>query len=56
MVQSFPTQGFIKYSIPQPPGRQSVEVVRIILQLYSERSEKQHIITYCSDLLSVLPI
>uniref|UniRef100_A0A8C6T2Y9 Uncharacterized protein n=1 Tax=Neogobius melanostomus TaxID=47308 RepID=A0A8C6T2Y9_9GOBI len=24
--QSFPTQGFIKYSIPQPPGRQSVEV------------------------------
>uniref|UniRef100_A0A3B3ZQK5 Secretory calcium-binding phosphoprotein 5 n=1 Tax=Periophthalmus magnuspinnatus TaxID=409849 RepID=A0A3B3ZQK5_9GOBI len=25
-VQSFPTQGFIKYSIPQPPGRQSVEV------------------------------
>ncbi|KAJ0050924.1 hypothetical protein NL108_009914 [Boleophthalmus pectinirostris] len=24
--QTFPTQGFIKYSIPQPPGRQSVEV------------------------------
>ncbi|KAK7929225.1 hypothetical protein WMY93_005620 [Mugilogobius chulae] len=24
--QSFSTQGFIKYSIPQPPGRQSVEV------------------------------
>ncbi|XP_072319198.1 secretory calcium-binding phosphoprotein 5 isoform X2 [Eucyclogobius newberryi] len=24
--QSFPSQGFIKYSIPQPPGRQSVEV------------------------------
>nr|XP_046235244.1 secretory calcium-binding phosphoprotein 5 [Scatophagus argus] len=24
--QPFPTHGFIKYSIPQPPGRQSVEV------------------------------
>lgn len=26
-LQPFPTHGFIKYSIPQPPGRQSVEVV-----------------------------
>ncbi|XP_075896474.1 secretory calcium-binding phosphoprotein 5 [Nelusetta ayraudi] len=25
-AQPFPTHGFIKYSIPQPPGRQSVEV------------------------------
>ncbi|XP_069023943.1 secretory calcium-binding phosphoprotein 5 [Embiotoca jacksoni] len=25
-AQSFPSYGFIKYSIPQPPGRQSVEV------------------------------
>uniref|UniRef100_A0A3B5L6L6 Uncharacterized protein n=1 Tax=Xiphophorus couchianus TaxID=32473 RepID=A0A3B5L6L6_9TELE len=25
--QTFPQYGFIKYSIPQPPGRQSVEVV-----------------------------
>ncbi|XP_042340236.1 secretory calcium-binding phosphoprotein 5 [Plectropomus leopardus] len=25
-AQTFPSQGFIKYSIPQPPGRQSVEV------------------------------
>ncbi|KAM8772985.1 secretory calcium-binding phosphoprotein 5 [Acanthopagrus schlegelii] len=25
-TQPFPTHGFIKYSIPQPPGRQSVEV------------------------------
>ncbi|PWA30742.1 hypothetical protein CCH79_00009284, partial [Gambusia affinis] len=24
--QTFPQYGFIKYSIPQPPGRQSVEV------------------------------
>lgn len=27
LLQPFPTHGFIKYSIPQPPGRQSVEVV-----------------------------
>uniref|UniRef100_A0A8C6KCN4 Uncharacterized protein n=1 Tax=Nothobranchius furzeri TaxID=105023 RepID=A0A8C6KCN4_NOTFU len=27
---TFPSYGFIKYSIPQPPGRQSVEVVRLI--------------------------
>ncbi|XP_065812928.1 secretory calcium-binding phosphoprotein 5 [Labrus bergylta] len=25
-AQPFPSHGFIKYSIPQPPGRQSVEV------------------------------
>ncbi|XP_051801928.1 secretory calcium-binding phosphoprotein 5 [Acanthochromis polyacanthus] len=25
-AQPFPSYGFIKYSIPQPPGRQSVEV------------------------------
>ncbi|KAF7217889.1 putative LOC107375240-like protein [Nothobranchius furzeri] len=25
-AQTFPSYGFIKYSIPQPPGRQSVEV------------------------------
>uniref|UniRef100_A0A3Q3VZW8 Uncharacterized protein n=1 Tax=Mola mola TaxID=94237 RepID=A0A3Q3VZW8_MOLML len=25
-AQNFPSHGFIKYSIPQPPGRQSVEV------------------------------
>ncbi|TKS68208.1 hypothetical protein D9C73_002269 [Collichthys lucidus] len=26
-AQPFPSHGFIKYSIPQPPGRQSVEVI-----------------------------
>ncbi len=25
--QSFPTQGFIKYSLPKVPGRKSVEIV-----------------------------
>ena len=29
-LQPFPSHGFIKYSIPQPPGRQSVEVVRVL--------------------------
>uniref|UniRef100_A0A3Q1FF81 Secretory calcium-binding phosphoprotein 5 n=1 Tax=Acanthochromis polyacanthus TaxID=80966 RepID=A0A3Q1FF81_9TELE len=30
-AQPFPSYGFIKYSIPQPPGRQSVEVVSVLL-------------------------
>lgn len=29
-LQPFPSHGFIKYSIPQPPGRQSVEVVSVL--------------------------
>lgn len=29
LLQPFPSHGFIKYSIPQPPGRQSVEVVSV---------------------------
>uniref|UniRef100_A0A3P9NWQ6 Uncharacterized protein n=1 Tax=Poecilia reticulata TaxID=8081 RepID=A0A3P9NWQ6_POERE len=32
--QTFPQYGFIKYSIPQPPGRQSVEVVCADLLLF----------------------
>uniref|UniRef100_A0A3P8TN18 Secretory calcium-binding phosphoprotein 5 n=1 Tax=Amphiprion percula TaxID=161767 RepID=A0A3P8TN18_AMPPE len=32
-AQPFPSYGFIKYSIPQPPGRQSVEVIFIVLIL-----------------------
>ncbi|XP_040925354.1 secretory calcium-binding phosphoprotein 5 [Betta splendens] len=32
----FPAYGFLKYSIPQPPGRQSVEVVSAFLFSYTQ--------------------